>query len=303
MGQATRRARRTPDRYGRGQGHKWHPAWLCAVLLSAALAHADNVDTLIGQLNDGSEKVRLSAALSLTKLGDARAIAPFAIALAKDGDKNVRATVAVGLSKLVGPQTKPAVRTQVVAALTAAQKDASEFVRKQAEKSLATVKALDGGGSGAGGDVPQGVVYLEVGPMAHKNAEGSTDFKALMRETTQKTLKRTAREMLTAWPGGKAPTAAQLSAKGAQAFYIDGTINELVHRDKGGVSMVTCKVNMLIATFPDKSMFGFLNGGASVEAGTSGDDIESAKKDCIDAVVDDLVAKKIVPTIKTKAGL
>jgi hypothetical protein len=33
-----------------------------AVLLVTSTAHADNVDTLIGQLEDSSDKVRLSAA-------------------------------------------------------------------------------------------------------------------------------------------------------------------------------------------------------------------------------------------------
>jgi hypothetical protein len=59
---------------------------------------------------------------------------------------------------------------------------------------------------------------------------------------------------------------------------------------------------MLIASFPDKSMFGFLNGGATVQASADPSDVAEAKNDCVDAVVEDLVTKKVVPTIKTKAG-
>jgi hypothetical protein len=56
----------------------------------------------------------------------------------------------------------------------------------------------------------------------------------------------------------------------------------------------------LLASYPEKSIFGLLNGGASVQA--SGSDVALAREDCVSAVVEDLIAKKIVPTINTKAG-
>ncbi len=59
---------------------------------------------------------------------------------------------------------------------------------------------------------------------------------------------------------------------------------------------------MLLAEFPSKSMFGFLNGGATVTAGASQRDQDLAAQDCVQAVVEDLVAKKIIPTICTKAS-
>jgi hypothetical protein len=57
---------------------------------------------------------------------------------------------------------------------------------------------------------------------------------------------------------------------------------------------------MLIASYPDKSMFGFLNGGAQVTASASPRDEAMASEDCITAVVEDLITKKIVPTIRSK---
>jgi hypothetical protein len=57
---------------------------------------------------------------------------------------------------------------------------------------------------------------------------------------------------------------------------------------------------MLLADFPDKSVFGFLNGGANVQGSASQRDIDLGTQDCIQAVVEDLITKKIVPTIKTK---
>jgi len=57
---------------------------------------------------------------------------------------------------------------------------------------------------------------------------------------------------------------------------------------------------MLLASFPDKSIFGMLNGGAKVQGSAAAKDIDPAGEDCVTAVVEDLIAKKIVPTINSK---
>jgi hypothetical protein len=107
--------------------------------------------------------------------------------------------------------------------------------------------------------------------------------------------------MATTWPGGE-PTKKQLADKKTTGFFVDGTLNELTTKEKGAATIVSCKINMLIASFPDKSMFGFLNGGATVQASNTPSDIALARQDCVSAVIEDLIAKKIVPTIKTKAA-
>ena len=59
---------------------------------------------------------------------------------------------------------------------------------------------------------------------------------------------------------------------------------------------------MFLASFPDKAVFGFLNGGASVQASASPREVTLASQDCVSAVVESLITNKIVPTIKSKAG-
>ena len=71
----------------------------------------------------------------------------------------------------------------------------------------------------------------------------------------------------------------------------------------GNSTTVSCKISMLLASFPDKSVFGMLNGGAKVQGGSSAKDIALSSDDCVSAVVESLIATKIVPTIKTKAGI
>jgi hypothetical protein len=139
--------------------------------------------------------------------------------------------------------------------------------------------------------------------MSSKTGDTGTDAKlqALMVRIASRTMEK-ARGLATAWPGG-APSKAVLDAKGAMGFYVDGTLNELNVKQDGSTTTVSCRINMLLASYPDRSIFAFLNGGASVQASGRARDIALAREDCVSAVVEDLISKKIVPTIHTKAGV
>jgi hypothetical protein len=121
----------------------------------------------------------------------------------------------------------------------------------------------------------------------------------MMVKTTEKTLSKVASNMAQTWPGG-APSKSALASKGVSGFYVDGTLNTLDVKVSGGGATISCKVSMLLADFPDKSVFGFLSGGASVTASASQSDQDLASEDCVSAVMENLIANKIVPTIKSK---
>ena len=121
-----------------------------------------------------------------------------------------------------------------------------------------------------------------------------------MRKTVLKTFKSKASKMATSWPGGKEPSKKQIAAKKIKAFHVDGTLNELSEQTSGSSTTVTCKVSMLIASYPEKSMFGFLKGGASVQSSSSPKEVQYAKEDCVSAVMEDLVARKIIPTLESR---
>lgn len=275
-------------------------AMMLVVIGRATPARADNVDELVRQLeNDDSDKVRLSAALNLTKLGNPRAILPLASAVERDGDKSVRSAAAVGLGRLVTDRTEPKVKAKVIAALTRARDtDESELVKAQAARALKAIGATE-----AVTATPGGGIYVNIGPMSSKTGDAAVDpkLRALMVKIATRTMAKVASNMATTWPGG-VPTKAMLDAKSTQGFYVDGTVNDLKVKESRSSTMVSCKINMLLASFPDKSIFGLLSGGASVQASGSATDIALAREDCVSAVVEDLIAKKIVPTIMTKAG-
>jgi hypothetical protein len=272
-------------------------ALVAVLVIRAAPARADNVDTLIGQLANGSDyKVRLSAAIALAKVGDQRAVRPFINALGDD-DKNVRGAAAIGLSKVVNSQTKKRDREDAIKALSDVKdNDPSSFVQKQAEKALDILNQLGGGGGNANAGI-----YVNIGDMSAKTSDAEK-MRSLMRSTTLKMFGKVATNMTTSWAGGNVPTKKQLDAKGVAGFHVDGTLTDLSTKEKSGSTIVSCKVSMYIATFPEKSVFGFLNGGASVQASTDPSDVDAAKGDCVTAVVEDLVQHKIVPTIQTRSG-
>lgn len=281
------------------------------IMLRAVPAHADAVGQLIGQLEDSSDKIRLAAALNLSKLGDAKAILPLAKAVGNDSSEKVRGAAAVGLGKLVTASTSKSIRGLAVKALQrAAADDASTFVKDQANKAL-TVLGAGGGGSTTNNNTTTNNttssggagIYVNIGPMSSKTGDATQDpkLRALMVKSATRTMAKSASKMATTFPGGIVPTAKQLSSKGFSGFYVDGTLNELKVTTSGSTATVSCKVSMLLASFPDKSVFGFLNGGAKVQGSTSDRDIAMSGEDCVDAVIESLIATKIVPTICTKA--
>lgn len=273
-------------------------ALIAIAALSTRPARADNVDQLIGQLEDDSDKIRLSATLNLTRLGDARAIPAIARRLTGDSSKNVRAAAAVALGQLVTDKVKGKPRKDAIEALESARDgDASELVKAQAERALKAIDASAPQTPVASG----GGVYVNVGPMSSKTGTDDTKFRDLMNKTAGKTFGKVASSMATTWPGGT-PSKAALASKGVAGFYVDGTLNELKIDKSGSSAKVSCKISMLLASYPDKSVFGFLNGGAAVQSSSSDRDIALAREDCVTAVVEDLIAKKIVPTIKAKVG-
>ena len=276
------------------------PLVLLVAMLASRSAHADSVDTLIKQLGDSSDKIRLAAALNIAKAGDERGILPLSKSLLNDSDKNVRGAAAVGLGKLIKANPNTKYKSIATANLKkAASDDGSDFVKTQAKN------ALDAIGSGGGGSTTTssgggGGIYVNVGPMSSKTTSSKNDkLRALMVKTASKTLTKVASNMSQTWPSGT-PSKSDLAKKGVSGFYVDGTLTTLDVKTSGGGATISCKVSMLLADFPDKSVFGFLNGGASVTASSSKTDQDLASEDCVTAVIENLITSKIVPTIKSK---
>jgi hypothetical protein len=265
---------------------------LFAFLTWGRRASADRVDDLSKQLKSSDTKVRLSAALNLGKLGDKRAIPALTSALS-DSDKNVRGIAAAALGKLVDGTVAADLRNKAINELKrVSENDAESTVKNQAGKAYAALKSLQPTPASTGGG--PNLIYVSVGPMSDASKSGSS-MLPLMKLTVEKTIKKKDPNMTTSF------TDAEVKAANAKAFYVDGTLQALEVKKSSAVAMVSCNLSLLVATYPQKSMFGFAKGSAAVESGMSEKLIDEAKQDCVAAVVEDVVARQIIPTIQTKA--
>ena len=113
---------------------------LCLMVLAIATgtAYADRIDVQTRRLlKSSSFKVRVSAALQLSKTKDDRAVYALAEALRSDRQKTVRQVAALSLGKMVTERTSPPARTTAVRSLKrAARQDSSTRVKRAARKSL-----------------------------------------------------------------------------------------------------------------------------------------------------------------------
>lgn len=283
-------------------------SWTAAVIALVMLvftgpAQADNVDKLIKDLSSASDyKLRLTALSSLVKLGDKRAIPALINALdpKKEPEKTVRGAAAVGLGKVVTSATPADLKKKAMDALNASTKKKKEkdsFVRKQAKKAYTKLKKLKDEET----DVPvsSGGIYVDIGSMSSKTGKDDDKMKEMMRKTVKNAFKKNASDM-TVGEGS--------ASKGKVGYHVDGTLNEVTETVKSGQVIISCKVSGLVAWYrgdrnpPEKSIFGNLSGGAKVTASDDEKDKAAAAADCVAAVLEDLVIKKIIPTIKVKAA-
>ncbi len=282
-------------------------AVVLSLAFSTGIAVADATDDLVKQTESSSDKERLAATVSLTKGGDPRAI----LALTKrvnadiEDSTTVRQAAASGLGQIVKSTTKSSYKKIATVALQkAVDLDPSDKVKKEAAKSLTAITGSAAGSAASSGAATNssGGIYVNVGPMSAPAGANQATQKGWMTAKATKQLGKSASSWVTAWPGGKAPTKKELDAKKMAGFYIDGTLNTLTVTKAGADATVACKISMLLATYPDKNIVGNLSGGAKVVGGTKPKDIALSEQDCIEAVIEDMVKSKVVPTIKSKTG-
>jgi hypothetical protein len=146
--------------------------------------------------------------------------------------------------------------------------------------------------------MPNEAIYVNVGPMSvsaksvsHVDARLRKQLSGLMHDTAKKVLGKV-NGVTTQSSNGKTPSS---------GFYVDGSLVTLTTQLTGARTTVGCKVSLLIATFPKKSIFATLDGNAKVIAGSRPKDIEYATQDCVAAVVENLVKNRAVKAIQVRA--
>ncbi|MCA9674062.1 MAG: HEAT repeat domain-containing protein [Kofleriaceae bacterium] len=274
-----------------------------AVMIPAAPARADAIDDQIETLDSASSyKVRLSAALGLSKVADDRAVVALATALRKDREASVRRVAALGLKKLVTTSTAKSARDKAIAALEkAAADDKDRKVRKTAGESLATLRdTLSSRGP---------AVFVNVDAPKDQSKKASSKALTELGKVVKAQVRRASKDYETEWSGAL-PTGDELDRLGTQAFIVASSVSQVTITKKGRRADVKCTVTMRVAPWGGKdgserwsaNQTGTATGSAMAQTGATDAQIADGVLDCVAAVGEELTAKQVVPFIKRLAS-
>lgn len=210
--------------------------------LAAAPARADRIDDLCRTLtNDSSWRVRLQAALVLSKLRDPRSVPALMRALGDDNE-TVRGLSAQVLGDI-------GAESAVIVLDRARRSDSSPFVRQKANEALGKLQpaqAQHGGGAPA-----SRALHVEVGGVGAK-AHASPELMHRLREYIIRELSRT--------PG------LTLEGKPLSGFLIDSSITNVSRKLTDQWVEITCEVSFVVGRLPSRAMVMMTSGGATVQA-------------------------------------
>lgn len=245
----------------------------------AAPARADSVDDLTKQLSSSNEKTRLSATVSLARLGDKRSLKPLVTAL-HDPAAEIRAIAANALGKLKHKAALPALRS-------VATDDTDEGVRKKArEAAIAVAKAnnladeLPAAAESAGSSTSKPVHARHASGFGHsphavsdapdlyvmiKSSSDDSPGKAdkPTRKQNAEVVKQTLLDSFKAAPQ-VTMTAADAQRWGLDARSIDLSVVKMDVETNGGYVEIAAELRLAISDENGK-MLSFLSGGAKVQ--------------------------------------
>mgnify|MGYP001566710096 CR=1 FL=1 len=270
----------------------------------APTAHADQIDVQVQRLSAGrSYKVRLSAALALSKTSDVRAIEALVVALAGDDAATIRNVAALALGKNVDGQTPEASRGRAIAALEGAAEDDDAKVRANAARSLALLDALRPAAAGP-------AVFIDIEKATDRDGKTPTGALDEMRAAVRAVFASREPSYALDWPGGALPTRAQLDAGGTRGFYVGAMVSSLEVTRKGRRGEVKCSVTVRVNPWQgrdakekwESSKVASASGSGRAIGGSSDAAVDLSIEDCVVAVIEQVTAKQVVPFIRRLVG-
>ncbi len=245
-----------------------------ALVLAPAGARADRVQDLSRALISGkTEKSRISAAVSLGRLKDARALKPLVRAL-QDDSNVVRALAATGLGHLGDPAALPA--------LQRAGQDRDSTVRRRALDAIAQIRSGSSGATVAARSLattpargPNNMANYAIAPHEERPTPQvfvilkSTQDKS-MGNTPSKVRQQRAIQMrsLVVDQLRRDQTVTLMASVatevGIDPYAMDVTIMKLERFERGPFVEVECEIRVAISDRRGK-MLSFLTGGAKVQ--------------------------------------
>jgi len=282
-------------------------AWL---LLWGSAARADTIDTSIRQMGDSSYKVRLAAALALSKSHDPRAVIALADALVKDDDSTIRRVAALALGKMIDARTAEDARELGLDALAeAAANDIDHKVRTTAARAQQDLSGLRrkkrDPRTDARGDKPE--VFVNIDSTTDQSKVAPSDAGERLTRIVRKGVERIG--YATNWPGGL-PTQTDLSSAHSRAFIIASTVKKIEISKVSRQTQISCRVEIRVAPWSgsdggekwEANKAASASGSAKAMTGNSDREIAGGVRDCLEAVAEDVTARQVMPFLKRLAS-
>jgi HEAT repeats len=214
-------------------------------------------------VEDPSYKVKVSAALTLGKIGGPAAV-PALIKALSDANNSVRGIAAQSLGKIGDSAAVDPLKDLV-------RRESDSFVKSQAAAALALL-------SGGGGN-RHAKIYLAFGPFTGGVKSAGPEASKIIADALSRELGKLPSVTLSLSPTDQH----NFGKSGMLGFYIDGNITRLEDVVGGGSTETNCDVKVMVARWPTKSIISWTNAGASLQSGSRPRDKESARKDCLEA--------------------
>ena len=247
-------------------------ALVTMMVMCGRFAYADRIGDLTAMLSSSSDKTRLSAVVSLAKLGDKRALKPLVTAL-HDPNAQVRALAATGLGKLghkaalpelehvATDDTDDAVRARAREAATQVAKTnhiATDMPEAAPEKQARAHTSGFGRSPHAVDDKPDLYVLVKG---ANDDSPGKAD--KVTRKANAEILKAAISDELKTAP--QVTTTAEVAQRwGLDARHIDLSVVKMDLVQSGGYMEMQTELRLAISDDTGK-MLSFLSGGAKVQ--------------------------------------
>ncbi|MBV8756766.1 MAG: HEAT repeat domain-containing protein [Deltaproteobacteria bacterium] len=244
---------------------------MLVIAVCGRFAYADRIGDLTAMLSSSSDKTRLSAVVSLAKLGDKRALKPLVTAL-HDPNAQVRALAATGLGKLGHKAALPELQH-------VATDDTDDTVRTRArEAAMQVAKANHIAADMPGEEPAQARAHTSGFGRSPHAVEDKPDLYVLIKGANDdspgkadKTTRKANADILKAAILDQLKTAPQVTMTadvaqrwGLDARHIDLSVVKLEVVQSGGYVEMQTELRLAISDDTGK-MLSFLSGGAKVQ--------------------------------------
>jgi hypothetical protein len=278
-------------------------AVLTACLLLSRTAGADAIDQSVKELQAKSQKVRLAAALALSKSKDARAVLAVSGALTNDIDPTIRRVSALALEKMVDASTAEDARELALDALEKAVR--TDFDAKVKTTAESTLRGLIGLRRSAKSTKPP--IFVNIDTTVDQSKKAPKDAPDRVVKIVKKSIEKTG--YATTWPGGL-PTNKELTQNKSQAYIVAANVKKIDVTKGARQTTIACTVAIRVAPWSGKdggekweaNKAASASGSAKAMTGNSDRAVEGGMRDCLEAVAEDVTNRQVVPFLKRLAA-